>query len=119
MGIQNLPRDIFVVTLPAQPQYGHEIEDVNQMLSETVDHDVVINFADVQMLTSETICALMILDRLLRGAARQLVLYNLSPSIKQIFMRTGLVTVFHFADDELAAMGQIHSKYLCRAETSR
>ncbi|MHC4510832.1 MAG: STAS domain-containing protein, partial [Planctomycetota bacterium] len=98
MGIQNLPRDILVVALPAQPQCGHELEDVNGMLSETVDRDVVIDFADVQMLTSETICGLMILDRLLRGAGRQLVLYNLSSAIKQIFVRTGLVTVFHFAD---------------------
>lgn len=117
MGIQNLSRDILVVILPPQPQYGQELDEVNRMLSETVDYDVVINFSDVQMLTSETICGLMILDRLLRGAGRQLVLYNLSSSIKQIFVRTGLVTVFHFADDELGALGQIRSKYLSWAET--
>ncbi|UCC97701.1 MAG: hypothetical protein JSW66_17885 [Phycisphaerales bacterium] len=119
MGIQNLPRDILVVTLPAQPQYGHELEDVNGMLCETVDRDVAIDFANVRMLTSETICGLMILDKLLSGAGRQLVLYNLSSAIKQIFVRTGLVTVFHFADDELGALGQIRSRYLSWAETAR
>lgn len=119
MGIQSLPRDVLVVNLPAQPQYGHELEDVNRMLSETVAYDVVINFADVQMLTSETICGLMILDKLLRGGGRQLVLYNLSSSIKQIFVRTGLVTVFHFADDDLSALEQIHSHSLCRADTAQ
>lgn len=119
MGIQKLPRDILVVSLPAQPQYGHELEDINRMLSETVDYDVVINFADVQMLTSETICGLMILDRLLRGSGHQLVLYNLSLSIKQIFVRTGLVTVFRFAQNELDALGQIRSRCLSWAETAR
>jgi anti-anti-sigma regulatory factor len=118
MGIQNFSKDIVVVTLPENPQHGSEIEAVNNMLSEAVDRDVVIDFATVEMLTSETLCGLMILDRLLRGAGRQLVLYNLSPTIKQIFIRTGLETVFQFADDELAAMGYVRSKYLSWAEST-
>jgi anti-anti-sigma regulatory factor len=117
MGIQNFSKNIVLITLPEQPQYGDELEVVNSMLCETVDRDVAINFANVQMLTSETICGLMILDRLLGGAGHQLVLCNLSSAIKQIFVRTGLVTVFQFADDELAALGYLRSRHLSWAES--
>jgi anti-anti-sigma regulatory factor len=112
MGIQNFSKDVVVIDLPEHPQYGSELEIVNSMLSETVDRDVVIDFAKVQILTSETICGLMILDKLLRGAGHQLVLCNLTPTIKQVFVRTGLVTVFEFADDELTALGYVRRKYV-------
>ena len=119
MGIKNSSADVIVVTLSEQPQYGNELEEVNGMLCETVDRDVVIDFANVRMLISETLCGLMILDRLLKGAGRQLVLCNLSSAIKQIFVRTGLVTVFQFADNELAALGHLRSRYLSWAENQR
>jgi len=119
MGIKNSLRDVIVVDLPEQPQYGDELEEVNGLLSETVDRDVVIDFANVQMLTSETICGLMILERLLRGAGRQLVLCSLPSAIKQIFVRTGLVSIFQFADDELMALSYLRSKDLSWAESQR
>ena len=112
MGIDNSLGDIIVVALPAQPQYSNELERVNGMVCEVIDRDVVMDFKSVQMLTSETICGLMILDRLLRGGGHQLVLCSLSSAIRQIFVRTGLITVFQFADDELAAVGYLRSKYL-------
>ena len=119
MGIKNSLGDVVVVDLPEQPQYGNELEQVNGLLCETVDRDVVIDFANVQMLTSETICGLMILERLLRGAGRQLVLCSLPSAIKQIFVRTGLVSIFQFADDELTALSYLQSKDLSWAESKR
>jgi anti-anti-sigma regulatory factor len=118
MGIQDFSKDVVVLTLPEHPQHGSELETVNGMLSEAVDRDVVVDFAKVQILTSETICGLMILDRLLRGAGHQLVLCNLPPTIKQVFIRTGLVTVFEFADDELTALSYVRSRYLSWAAST-
>ncbi len=112
MGIRNSQGDVIVVTFPEQPQYSNELEEVNGLLCETVDRDVVIDFANVQMLTSETICGLMILERLLRGSGRQLVLCSLPSAIKQIFVRTGLVSIFQFAEDELSALGYLRSRDL-------
>lgn len=116
MGITNSLGDVVVVDLPEQPQHGNELEQVNGLLSEVVDRDVVISFANVQMLTSETICGLMILERLLRGAGRQLLLCSLPSAIKQIFVRTGLVSVFQFADDELSALSSLQSKDISWAD---
>lgn len=116
MGIQNFSEDILLVTLPEQPQHGDEIDIVNKMLSDSVDFDVLVDFSKVEMLTSGSICGLMILSKLLEGAERKLVLYNLSPSIKQIFERTGLITVFDLAVDELDAQQHIQDKESSMAE---
>jgi anti-anti-sigma regulatory factor len=110
MGIQNYSEDILLVSLPEQPQHGQEIEIVNKLLSDSVDFDVMVDFANVEMLTSETICGLMILSKLLNGSGRKLVLYNLSSQIKQIFLRTGLITVFDLADDNFDALDHIQNK---------
>lgn len=110
MGIQNYSDDILVVTLPEQPHHGQEIDVVNKLLSDSVDFDVMIDFIKVEMLTSETICGLMILSKLLKGAGRKLVLYNLSSSVKQIFVRTGLLTIFNLVDDQFAALEHIQDK---------
>jgi anti-sigma B factor antagonist len=79
------------------------------MLSEKVDRDVLVDFSQVQVLTSEALCRLMILDRLLRGSGCMLILCNVSSEIKHVFIRTGLVTIFEFAEDELAALRRIRS----------
>ena len=116
MGIQNYSEDIILVTLPEQPHHGQEIDVVNKMLCDSVDSDVMVDFVKVQMLTSETICGLMILSKLLKGAGRKLVLYNLSSSIKQIFVRTGLLTIFDLVEDQFAALEQIQDKNSSMAE---
>ena len=80
MGIQNFSEDVLLITLPEQPQHGEEIDIVNKLLSDSVDFDVMVDFSKVKMLTSETICSLMILDKLLKGSGRKLVFFDL-PSI--------------------------------------
>ncbi len=117
MGIKNLSEGVLLISLPEQPQQGDELETVNNMLSETVDRDVVIDFSKVEMLTSGSICGLMILDRLLRGSGRLLVLYSLPSAIKQIFVRTGLLTVFEFADCEPDALAHVHNRDMSWAGT--
>jgi anti-anti-sigma regulatory factor len=116
MGIQTFSEDILLIALPEQPQHGDEIDVVNKMLSDSVDFNVMVDFSKVQMLTSESICGLMILCKLLQGAGRKLVLYNLPPAIEQIFERTGLITVFDLANNEIDAEQHIRDKESSIAE---
>ena len=116
MGIENFSKDVILITLPEQPHHGEEINIVNKLLSDSVDFDVLVDFSKVEMLTSGSICGLMILSKLLQGAGRKLVLYNLPSAIQQIFVRTGLVTVFDLADDELDAQQRIQDKKSSMAE---
>jgi anti-anti-sigma regulatory factor len=116
MGIQNFSEDVLLITLPKQPQYGEEIDIANKLLSDSVDFDVMVDFSKVEMLTSESICGLMILSKLLQGAGRKLVLFNLPTAIQQIFVRTGLITVFDLADDEFDAQQRIQDNKSTMAE---
>jgi len=109
MGIQNLNENVLLVTLPEQPNLTGELETVNKLCSDGCEQDVIVDFYQVKMLTSECICSLMILDRLLNGLGHKLILCNLSPEIKEVFTRTGLETSFHFADDDFAALQSVKS----------
>ena len=117
MGIQNYSEDTLLIALPEQPQHGQEIDIVNKLLSDSVDFNVLIDFSKVEILTSESICGLMILSKLLEGSGRKLVLYNLPTAIKQIFIRTGLLTVFDLADDQFDALEHIQEKNSSMAES--
>ncbi|MHC4356662.1 MAG: STAS domain-containing protein [Planctomycetota bacterium] len=110
MGIRFFSEDILVVNLPSQPQQSDEFETLNTMLSETIDHDVVMDFSDVEMLTSESICGLLILAKLLGGAGHELVLCSVPAPINDIFNRTGLLSVFDFADTEAGALARVQRK---------
>ena len=116
MDSQNFYEDVLFISLPEYPQHGDEIDTINKMLSNSVDRDVVIDFSKVKMLTSENICGLMILDKLLRGSQHQLVLCYVSSVIRQIFERTGLVTVFNFATNEHEAIQLIQNRDMSLAE---
>jgi anti-anti-sigma factor len=110
MGIRNLSQDILLVSLPQQPQQGDELRAVNTMLNEVVDRDIVMDFSQVEMLTSESICGLLILAKLLGGAGHQLVLCSVPPAINDIFVRTGLLSVFEFADTEFDAVTHLKNR---------
>ncbi len=104
MGIQNVSVDVLLVTLPKGSHLDDEIETVNGIVSEDCEHDVIIDFSRVEMLTSESICSLMILNKYLSGFGHQLVLYSVPSEIQHIFSRTGLEVLFTFADDEYDAL---------------
>ena len=116
MDTQNFSEDVLFINLPEYPQHGDEIDTINKMLSNRVDRDVVIDFSKVKMLTSENICGLMILDKLLKGSGHKLVLCYVTSVIRQIFVRTGLVAVFNFAADEHEAIRLIQSRDMSLAE---
>jgi anti-anti-sigma regulatory factor len=115
MGIENLSKDALLVTLPKAPQLSDELGDVNEMVSNKCDFDVVIDFARVEVLTSENICNLMILNNLLSGLGHKLVLCSVSFPNRCIFKVTGLEAVFEFADDKSAALESIG----CPANTAK
>ena len=116
MGIQNFSEDILLISLPEQPQHGQEIEIVNKLLSDSVDFDVMVDFSKVEILTSGSICGLMILDKLLNGSGRKLVFFDIPSAIKQIFVRTGLLAVFDLAGDQFDALQHIQDKNSSMAE---
>ena len=108
MAIQNLSEDFILVALPVEPQIIiRELKLVNEIVSNKGGCDVVIDFSNVEMLTSSGISNLMILRGLLREQGRQLTLCGASPTVKGIFMIAGIDKVFEFVDDKHAALASI------------
>jgi anti-anti-sigma regulatory factor len=104
MATQNLSEHVLLITLPGAPQSSNDLEVTARSTRPGSDHDVIVDFAHVEILPSATICNLIVLERVLSAAGRQLVLCSVSPSITAVFRRVGLHKLFRFTEDELAAI---------------
>ena len=74
----------------------------------------ILEFSNVEMLTSSHISNLMILNNLLEG--RKLILCNVPFQVKCVFTVCGLREVFNFADDKSAAMAFLQHTDNCWAD---
>jgi anti-anti-sigma regulatory factor len=109
MAIQNLSESVLLVTLPKEPQWADDLFTVHQAVSVEADSDVVVDFSDVEILTSESICRLMMLNTLLDSSGHQIVLCSVPPLVRSVFDRLGLTGVFAFAPDKNSALKAIQT----------
>ncbi|HON90725.1 MAG TPA: STAS domain-containing protein [Sedimentisphaerales bacterium] len=103
MAIQNLSEQVLLITLPAEPQSSKELEVMVRSARAGLECDVIVDFSLVEILSSATLCNLMILERLVSANDRQLILCSVPKNIAGIFTRVGLDKLFRFAEDEFAA----------------
>ena len=104
MGIQNWSEDIILVDLAQEPQIAEELKTVTEMARDRGDCDVVIDFSDVDIITSSSLSALLKLQKLLTDCGRRLVLCGLAAATKSVFAITGIDALFEFADSKLTAL---------------
>ncbi len=104
MGIQNWSENIMLVNLAKEPDMGEELKTVTGIAAEKSTCDVVVDFADVDIITSSSIAKLLKLRKTLTDCGRRLVFSSVSPKTKKIFSLTGLDGVFEFADDQFVAL---------------
>lgn len=107
MGIQNWSETVILVTLAAEPYMGEELSTVISMAAEHPDQDVVVDFADVQIVTSSSIAKLLKLRKTLFDNGRRLALSSVQPKTRTIFNLTGLDCVFDFLDDQVMALASL------------
>jgi len=107
MGIQHWSENVILVNLASEPDLGEELLNVIEMVSGREDQDVVVDFADVDIVTSSSIAKLLKLRKALASHGRRLVLSSVSPKTKNIFVVTGLDNVFEFVDDSFCALASL------------
>lgn len=107
MGIQNWSDELILVNLAAEPDMGEELQTVIGMVTEDDSQDVVVNFADVDILTSSSIAKLLKLRKVLYDNGQKLVLCAVQPKTRSVFSVTGLDTVFQFVDDQFVALASL------------
>ena len=104
MGIQNWSEEIVLVNLAKEPEMGNEIQTVTGMFNQNGGFDVVIDFADVDIITSSSIAKLLKLRNAMKNSSHQLVLSSVKPQTKQVFEVTGIENVFEFVGDQFLAL---------------
>ncbi len=104
MGIQNWSDEIILVNLAKEPQMSEELQAVIDTAGDRGNCDVVIDFADVDIVTSSSIAKLLKLRETLAGCGHRIVFCSLDTKTKKIFTLTGLENVFEFVDDQFIAL---------------
>ena len=104
MGIQNWSETVVLVDLPAEPHLGDELSGAIAIIRDRGNCDVVVDFSEVDIITSSSISKLLILRKLQTDCGHNLVFCHVAPATKGIFKLTGLDTVFEFADDKCIAL---------------
>ncbi|MBL7215978.1 MAG: hypothetical protein ISS71_09900 [Phycisphaerae bacterium] len=107
MGIQNWSDDVILVNLAKEPDMGEELQTVIGMVTENDSLDVVVDFADVDILTSSCIAKLLKLRKVLCDNTQKLIFCSIQPKTRSVFSVTGLDSVFHFVDDQFVALASL------------
>ena len=107
MGIQNWSEDIILVNLTPEPQMGEELQSVIETAAQGAGSDVVVDFSEVDIVTSSSIAKLLKLRKTLADCDRRLLFSSVKPHTEKIFAVTGLDNVFEFLDDQFVALASL------------
>lgn len=107
MGIQDWSEDIILVDLPQEPEMGDELKAVTVMVRDRGDCEVVIDFSNVDIITSSSISKMLKLRKLLADCGHRLVFCSVAAATRGIFTVTGLNDIFEFADDKFVALASL------------
>jgi len=110
MKTDNLRNNVIVVDLPLrEPEIAERLQQLNEQTSSNPDRDVIVNFANVELITSSSISNLLILLSTLAEAGHRLILCNVSVPTKCIFSVAGLAEVFEFLPDKPTALAALQT----------
>ena len=109
MGFQNWSDDIILVDLPREPRMRSELKTLVEIVRDRGDCDVVVDFSNIDIMTSTSISGLLRLRKLLTDCGHRLVFCSVPPATRSVFSVVGLDEVFEFAGDKFAALATLQS----------
>lgn len=80
-------------------------EEIAQIIDQTTNPKVLINFANVEHLSSAALGTLITINNKVRQKGGQLRLSNIDPQIYEVFIITKLNKLFQIHDDVAKAVG--------------
>jgi len=107
MGIQNWSEDIILVDLPQEPELGDELKTATEAVRDRGDCEVVVDFSNVDIITSSSLSKLLKLRKLLGDCGHRLLFCSVAPATKGIFTITGLDGIFEIVDDKFVALASL------------
>ncbi len=108
MSLRHLSDDIILVTAAKEPLFCQKLTQINEeLISRNADSDVIIDFAQVKLITSASLSNLILLHKWLGEKNKRLILCNLSFESKCIIRTAGLHDLFRFIANVQNAMDQL------------
>jgi anti-anti-sigma regulatory factor len=119
MWIENLTQKTYVmhIAISREPELKKELDTINEIVRGRDDCYVIINLANIEMLTSSSITSLLKLHNVLSENGRLLILCKVSLPTKGVFRTAELNSVFNFAQDMFTAQTMIQQH--CQHETQK
>ncbi|MBN2128447.1 MAG: STAS domain-containing protein [Sedimentisphaerales bacterium] len=109
MSAENWSDQVILVELPAEPGVVGELQEVGSMVREKGDCDVVVDFSQVSVLTSNSLAELVRLQTLLAQCRRKLLLCHVNEATKGIFAVTGLDELFEIVEGKFDALATVET----------
>jgi len=106
---EDLANDIVAFELRREPQMFGELQTVLDIATDRADCNIILDFAQVDIITSPSLSKLLKLRQALLDSGHRLVLYNVHPFTKSAFMITGLDGLFELSADKPAALAILRS----------
>ncbi|MHC4215046.1 MAG: STAS domain-containing protein, partial [Planctomycetota bacterium] len=108
MSLRHLSDDIILVTAAKEPLLCQKLMQVNEaLISNNADSDVIIDFAQVGLITSASLSNLILLHKWLGEKNKRLILCNLAFVSKCIIRTAGLYDLFQVVTDLKNATAQL------------
>ena len=104
MGIQDWSENVLLVTVAPEPDMCEELKTVTDVVRQRKKCSVVMDFSDVDIVTSSSLAQLLRLQKTLDDLNQQFVVCGVSKRTKSIFEVTGLDKVFEFVEDKFTAL---------------
>jgi len=99
MTIKNHSEGIIIVELPPEPGIRAELDTLMEILHTGTDNDVIIDFSNVDIMTSMTLSGFLKVRETVTEAGRRLIFTNAAALTKDIFTVTCFDGIFEFIDD--------------------
>lgn len=107
MGIQNWSENVVLVDLAEEPQLGDELTNTIAIFKEKPCSDLVIDFSEVDIITSSSLSKLLKLNKMLNNCSKKLILCSMTPATRGVFTVTGLQEIFEIVDDKFVALASL------------
>lgn len=107
MGIQNWSENIILITLAKEPQMGEELRTAIDLVANAKNRDVVLDFTNVDIITSSSIAKMLKLRKALTESDLRLVLCGVSGQTMSLFKIVALDSIFKFAENQFIALASL------------
>jgi anti-anti-sigma regulatory factor len=104
MSIRSASEEVILVDLPRELEKQDELQTVIEMLRDSGNRDVVIDFSDVDVVGGACLTSLLEVRGLLNDSGHKLTLCGVAPATKGIFTVVRLEPLFEFAENRFSTL---------------